>query len=165
MSFVQCRARADNQPQLQEKCRFERGPAGILQACEKRIMEGVNMNIKFDRAGVKLEADRFLRLEQCQGTRIECRSGSLWVTQDHDARDYIVGPGEALELEHGGDAIVFALLQSELVLNEPAPAATLLDRLGRAIVDSLDGFNKWIAGHFGPSTAGRRSIRGWHAAI
>jgi hypothetical protein len=128
-------------------------------------MKGVNMNIKFDRAGVKLEADRFLKLQQGQGTRIECRSGSLWITQDHDARDYIVGPGEALELEHDGDAIIFALLQSELVLNEPAAAPTILDRLGKAIVDSLDALNKWIAGHFGPGTAGRRTLRGWHAAI
>ena len=123
------------------------------------------MNIKFDRAGVKLEVDRFLRLQQGQGPRIECRSGSLWVTQDHDTRDYIVGPGEALELEHDGDAIIFALLQSELVLNEAAPVPTILDRLGQAIVDSLDALNKWIAGHFGPDTAGHRTLRGWHAAI
>jgi hypothetical protein len=128
-------------------------------------MEGVNMNIKFDRAGVKLEADRFIKLQEPTGIQVECRSGSLWITQDHDARDYILGPGEALELEHGGDAIIFALLQSELVLNEPAPAATVLDRLGNALVDGLDALNKWIAGHFGPSVVGRRSIRGWHAAI
>src|ERR1700685_2756005 len=121
MSFVRCGAPADNSSQLQGQCRFRRLPAGILQACEKRIMKGVNMNIKFDSAGVKLDVDRFLRLRQGQGTRIECRSGSLWVTKDHDARDYIVGPGEALELEHDGDAIIFALLQSELVLNEAAP--------------------------------------------
>lgn len=123
------------------------------------------MNIKFDRAGVKLEADRFLKLQQGRGTRIECRSGSLWVTQDHDARDYILGPGEALELEHDGDAIIFGLLQSELVLSEPAPAATFLDKLGKAIVGGLDALNKWIAGHSAPTTVGRRSIRGWHAAI
>jgi hypothetical protein len=128
-------------------------------------MEGVNMNIKFDRAGVRLEPDRFLKLQHCQGTRVECRSGSLWVTQDHDARDYILGPGDGLELEHKGDAIIFALLQSELVLNEPAPVTPVLDRLGRALVDGLDALNKWIAGHFGPSTVGRRSFRGWHAAI
>jgi hypothetical protein len=128
-------------------------------------MEGVNMNIKFDRAGVRLEADRFLRLQQCQGTRVECRSGSLWITQDRDARDYVLGPGDALELEHTGDAIIFALLQSELVLSEPAPAATLVDKLGKAIVDALDALNKWIAGHVGTSAAGRRAFRGWHAAI
>jgi hypothetical protein len=128
-------------------------------------MEGVIMNIKFDHAAVRLEADRFLRLQQSKGTRVECRSGSLWVTQDNDTRDYVLGPGQSLELEHGGDAIVFALLQSELMLTEPAPKASFLDTLGRALLNGLDAMNKWIAGHVGPTAIGRRSMRSWHGAL
>jgi len=120
------------------------------------------MNIKFDHAALKLETDRFLRLEKCKGMKVECRTGSLWVTQDMDARDYILSPGQALELEHGGDAIVFALMQSELVLSEPAPKPALLDGVGRALLDGLDALGNWIAGQFGPEAITKRGFRVGH---
>jgi hypothetical protein len=120
------------------------------------------MNIKFDRAGVNLEADRFLRLQKCKGTKLECRTGSLWITQDMDTRDYILSPGETLELEHGGDAIVFALMQSELVLSEPAPKPALLDGVGRALLNGLDALGNWIAGQFGPDAITKRGLRIGH---
>lgn len=123
------------------------------------------MNIKFDHAGVRLEADRFLKLEQSRGIRVTCRSGSLWVTQDRDARDYILGPGETLELEHAGDAIVFALAQSELILSEPAPKPSVLDIFGQKLLDILNDLGNWIAGQFGPGAIGKRGLRGWHGAL
>ena len=123
------------------------------------------MNIKFDHAGVRLEADQLLKLQQCKGTRVECRSGALWITQDNDARDYILGPGQTLELEHGGDAVVFALMQSELMLTEPEPSPSPLDNLGVALLGGLEALGNWIAGHFGPEAITRRSLRGWYGAL
>jgi hypothetical protein len=87
------------------------------------------------------------------------------VTQDNDTRDYILGPGQSLELEHGGDAIVFALMQSELMLTEPAPKPSVLDALGRSLLNGLDTMNNWIAGYVGPTAIGRRSMRDWHGAL
>lgn len=123
------------------------------------------MNIKFDRAGVKLEADNFLRLQRCKGTRVECRAGSLWITQDRDAKDYILGPGQTLELEHDGDAIVFALLQSELMLSEPAPRASTLDVFGQKLLQGLDATGNWIAAQFGPEAISKRGLRIRHGAL
>lgn len=123
------------------------------------------MNIKFDHAGVRLDADHFLRLAEGKGTKITCRTGSLWITQDRDARDYILGPGQSLELEHGGDAIVFALMQSELMLSEPAPEPALLDRVGRALLNGLEVLGNWIATHLGPEAIGRRAPRVLRGAL
>jgi DUF2917 family protein len=128
-------------------------------------MKGVAMNIKFDRAGVRLEADSFLKLQQCKGTRVECRSGSLWITQDRDLTDYVLGPGQTLELEHDGDAIVFALMQSELVLNEPVPQASLVDGLGEKLVNGLDSLGNWIGAHLGPEAFSKRGGRIWRGAF
>lgn len=127
------------------------------------------MNIKFDRAGLNLEKDGILRLQGAAGTCLQCRSGALWITQDHDANDYVLGPGDTLELEHGGDAIVFALLQSELVLREPLPQESALARLGHGLVAAARAWGssiaKWVTRRFGPEGITDRRMRGWHGAM
>jgi hypothetical protein len=128
-------------------------------------MKGVTMNIKFDRAAVKLEADRFIKLQQCNGTKVHCKSGSLWITQDDDARDYILGPGQTLELEHDGDALVFALMQSEFTMSEPMARASVVDKAGEAVLDGLEALGVWVAERFGPRAISRGSSRNWHGAL
>jgi Protein of unknown function (DUF2917) len=50
------------------------------------------------------------------GRRVECVSGSIWITQDGDRRDVVLGPGEAFEFDRRGDAIVSALRDSRYLL-------------------------------------------------
>jgi hypothetical protein len=123
------------------------------------------MNIKFDQASVSLGTEKFLKLHDCKGTQVQCLKGSLWITQDSDSRDYVLGPGDSLELEHGGDAIVFALMQSELLLREPVRAASPLDRFGNLLLDTLESMGQWIAAHFGPEAVNGRKLRAWYGAL
>jgi hypothetical protein len=51
------------------------------------------------------------------GVQILCRSGSLWITLDHDIRDIVLEAGESfLSTEHR-KAIIYAMEQSSLTLS------------------------------------------------
>ena len=56
-----------------------------------------------------LPAGATARLAARPGDRLECLSGSLWVTQDGDPRDVVLGGGEAFDFDRDGPALVSAL--------------------------------------------------------
>ena len=56
-----------------------------------------------------LEAGQVLSLDDAAGTRISSRRGVVWVTQEGEPLDHIVGPGEALVVARGGRTVVQAL--------------------------------------------------------
>ncbi len=58
---------------------------------------------------IALEREGSLRVEP--GTRVEitCLTGVLWVTQEGDARDLFLGPGESFKLLPRGVTLVAAL--------------------------------------------------------
>ena len=56
-----------------------------------------------------LEAGQVVTLDDAAGTRIEARSGTVWVTEEGDSDDYIVAPGETLVVARGGRTLVQAL--------------------------------------------------------
>ncbi len=53
------------------------------------------------------------------GARIVVRSGSLWVTQEGDVKDTIVGSGDVLTIRKPGRTVITALESSSLTLLEP----------------------------------------------
>ena len=57
------------------------------------------------------------------GRRVECLSGSLWITQDGDRRDIVLRAGEAFDFDRRGDALLSAFADSRYLLldaDEPA---------------------------------------------
>ena len=56
-----------------------------------------------------LEAGQVVTLDDAAGTRIEARSGTVWVTEEGDRDDHIVAPGETLVVTHDGRTLVQAL--------------------------------------------------------
>jgi hypothetical protein len=50
------------------------------------------------------------------GKRVECLSGSLWITQDGDQRDVLLGSGEAFEFDRRGEALMSALADSRYLM-------------------------------------------------
>ena len=76
-------------------------------------------------------------LRNARGTRIECLSGALWLTQDRDARDIVLDPGGAFTLDRRGEAVVHALKQSIVLVTEaraPGPAAPAWRRMAGAVL-------------------------------
>jgi len=60
-----------------------------------------------------------LAVENGIGTRIVCRSGNLWITQEGDVRDTIIGPADVLTIRKPGRTVITALDASSLTLMEP----------------------------------------------
>lgn len=78
------------------------------------------MNIKLNRVNVVLARDQILPVLDARGVKVTCVSGSLWITQDCDRRDVILESGDSFVMDHGGAALVSAMLPSVLFVEEPA---------------------------------------------
>ena len=70
-----------------------------------------------------LEAGQVVTLDDAQGTRIVARSGTVWVTEEGENRDHIVGPGDALVLARSGRTVVQALKTAWISLVDGRAAA------------------------------------------
>ena len=73
-----------------------------------------------------LDKGRIRRIHETRpfGHRIECLSGSLWITQDGDSRDIVLAPGDSFSFDRAGDALISALDDSRFLLLEAcAPTA------------------------------------------
>ena len=55
------------------------------------------------------------------GRRVECLSGSLWITQDGDRRDIVLRAGEAFDFDRRGDALLSAFADSRYLLLDGCP--------------------------------------------
>jgi len=53
------------------------------------------------------------------GRRVEVLSGAIWITQDGDLRDIVLGSGEAFDFERAGDALLSAFDDSRYLVLDP----------------------------------------------
>lgn len=63
------------------------------------------------------------RLHRSARRRVACLSGSIWITQDGDLRDIVLGAGESFDLDRPGDALISALDDSRYLLLGEAQSA------------------------------------------
>lgn len=82
------------------------------------------MDIEFRQAGVELQEQQLLRLDDARGARITCRNGTLWVTQEGIAQDDFLHPGDALMLETAGIALLQAMVPATFLIEAPARKET-----------------------------------------
>src|SRR5467141_3948204 len=115
----------------------------------------MSMNIRFDRAQLRLEARELIRLYDPRGARVECVRGALWITQDRDHEDYFLAANDALTLERPGLALIHAQERSEVVLSDAAPSPRLRQTIGRAFVAALRAVGRRFARQFGPESIDR----------
>jgi hypothetical protein len=57
--------------------------------------------------------------EDMRGLGIQCAEGALWVTQQGDPRDYVLGPGEQFVITRHGVVVVQAIRESHLRIAPP----------------------------------------------
>lgn len=81
----------------------------------------MNNELKLD----TLDKGRIRRIHETRsfGHRIECLSGSLWITQDGDHRDIVLAPGDSFSFDRVGDALISALDDSRFLLLEACARA------------------------------------------
>ena len=63
-----------------------------------------------------------LLIEHGRGMQIELWDGELWVTQEGDNRDYLIGPGAKFRLEREGIVLANSLKGARVTLTAPVPA-------------------------------------------
>lgn len=67
------------------------------------------MELNITAPTLSLAEGQVLTLDDAAGTRVLSNAGTVWVTEENDPRDHIVGPGEALILARGGRTVIQAL--------------------------------------------------------
>lgn len=53
--------------------------------------------------------------------QVVCNTGTLWITQDGDARDIVLNPGDTFESDGQRQAIAYALDPSSMTLRTACP--------------------------------------------
>ena len=79
------------------------------------------MQIEIISSIVALKRDGLLAVRDGAGTRIECRSGSVWITQEGDVKDVIIVDGESFTIRNPGLTLVTGLEASSIAVIEPEP--------------------------------------------
>jgi hypothetical protein len=93
----------------------------------------MGMNLELDQDGLCMKSKQLLKVRGGAGHTIVCHSGSVWVTQERDRRDTVLGAGESFALDRSGLALVQAFEQSAISVARPArsrraPAPAALPR-------------------------------------
>lgn len=81
------------------------------------------MNLVSNVATTRLAHRGILALRDRVGDRIDCRGGSVWITQEGDPRDLVLDAGESVTLDRAGTAIVEALTDAAVAVQRAAPSA------------------------------------------
>ena len=81
------------------------------------------MKVDLTQLSLRLDAGNSLRLHDALGLSIRAVRGVLWITQEGDGRDHIVGLAERFVIGHAGLTIVSAVTQAELCMEKQAEAA------------------------------------------
>jgi hypothetical protein len=96
---------------MQIMLRFRLWPmvdARILHASQAFI-KGAVMELSTRKPVLALELGQVVTLDDAAGHSIRTRSGTVWVTEEGNFKDFIVGPGEVLVVKAGGRTVLQAL--------------------------------------------------------
>jgi hypothetical protein len=74
------------------------------------------------RGTTALSRGSLLLIEHGRGVQIELWDGELWITQEGDGRDHVIGPGAKFRLGREGILLAHALRGAQLTLTAPVPA-------------------------------------------
>ena len=81
------------------------------------------MQLQLKKPVIALEPGQVMTLDDAQGTRIVARIGTVWVTEEGNSRDHVVGPGETLVVARPGRTLVQALKPAWISLADGPVAA------------------------------------------
>jgi hypothetical protein len=81
------------------------------------------MDLSIRAPNLALDAGEVITVDDAEGLRIVARRGTVWVTEEGDSVDHIVGPGDTLIVAHPGRTVVQALQPAWISLGEGAAAA------------------------------------------
>ena len=74
------------------------------------------MTLKSPSPVLALGAGEVVILDDARGIRIRSEAGTVWVTEEADPKDHIVGPGDTRVVERSGRTIIQALQAAWIAL-------------------------------------------------
>jgi len=95
--------------------RYWRHPDGIVHSGNASSKETA-MRLDLDAPVLALQSGQLITLDDARGTCIQSRCGTLWVTEEGEHADFILGPGETLVLARSGRALVQAMVPARVAL-------------------------------------------------
>lgn len=78
------------------------------------------MDLRTHPFGLILERNRTLRITDAAGASIAVHDGTVWVTQEGDPTDRVLGAGERFVADRGGVAVLQALDDARVTVSAPA---------------------------------------------
>jgi hypothetical protein len=78
------------------------------------------MNIKARIARLALRPRDTLILDAARGALVRCVEGLLWITQDGDRADHIVGAGDSFRVDRDGSVIVQTFRPARVAIESPS---------------------------------------------
>lgn len=69
---------------------------------------------------LNLAREGLLAIRDGQATRIRVQDGTLWITEEGEVKDTILGSGDSYTIRHPGLAVVTALGASRITIEGPA---------------------------------------------
>lgn len=77
------------------------------------------MNIKARIARLALRQRDTLTLDAARGALVRCLDGLVWITQDGDRADHVVGAGDSFRVDRDGTVVVQATRPARLAIESP----------------------------------------------
>ena len=74
------------------------------------------MTLNLERPVIALDLGQVFSLDDATGTRIQAKTGVVWITYEDSPADVILRPGEAVVVSRGGRTVVQALQPACLAL-------------------------------------------------
>ena len=75
------------------------------------------MNIQMHQGSLQIPRSGYFQVIDGRGTLVRCLFGSVWLTQDGDPRDIMLGAGDTFRLDRDGVAIVYATDDASLTFS------------------------------------------------
>jgi hypothetical protein len=97
---------------------------------------------------IGLAARETVRLSQGKGETVVCRTGTIWITIDHDRRDIILGPGQCFEIDSDEAVLLHAFEVSTV---------GIVGRRRRATAPATR-LREWLVATFGRAPANRGGL-------
>lgn len=90
------------------------------------------MQLALDTPRLALEPGQVVTLDDACGAFIEPTGGRVWVTLEGERRDFVLQPGETMQVCRAGRTVVQAVERAGLTLHEGVPCPLPTDRRGVA---------------------------------
>ena len=129
------------------------------------------MTNKVEMMETTIPKGRTLRIQDGKGLDLTVVAGSLWVTHEHDIKDFVLNPGEAFHVSRDGLTLIHAFRKVQLRIAYPAvagaPSLTLSGgyrEFGGSVVRSMVAeWLRGIRGKFVPEAIGNTGAKATQA--